>query len=70
MVKFKVVSVSKQQRLRPDGGTTTVYVAWLETSRGATGSVEVSEVIWESDDLKAHLEAEAAKLDRAFDLFD
>lgn len=70
MVKFKVVSVSKQQRLRPDGGTTTVYIAWIETSRGATGSVEVSEVIWESDDLKAHLEAEAAKLDKAFDLFD
>lgn len=68
MATFKVVSANRQQRLRPDGGTTTVYVAWLETELGASGSVQVPANIWESGTLKAFLEAEAEKLDRAFHL--
>jgi hypothetical protein len=65
---LKVVSASKQDRLRPDGGRTTVYVVWLSTTKGASGSIEVSPEIWESDGLKDHLMQEAAKLDRAFDV--
>lgn len=68
MPSFTVESASKQDRLRPDGGTKTVYVVWLETSKGATGRVEIPADVWESDQLKTRLEAEAANLDRAFDL--
>lgn len=68
MATFKVESASKQDRMGPGASTKTVYVVWLETDKGATGSVEVSKAIWESDDLKAFLTAEAAKLDKAFDL--
>lgn len=68
MVNFKVTSASRQDRMGPDAGRKVVYVAWLETDKGATGSVEVPKAIWEGDDLKEHLTAEAAKLDKAFDL--
>ena len=68
MVKFKVVSARKQDRLRPDGGRGTVYVVWLETERGAQGSFEIPEAAWLGDGLKAVLQADADTLDRAFDL--
>lgn len=68
MPNFKVTAASRQQRMRPDGGTNEVYIAWLETERGATGSVEVPARVWEGDKLQGYLEAEASKLDRAFDL--
>lgn len=68
MPNFKVTAASRQQRMRPDGGTSEVYIAWLETDRGATGSVMVPASIWESEQLKGHLMTEAKKLDHAFDL--
>lgn len=66
MASFKVVSAQRQSRLRPDGGTSQVYVAWLETARGATGSVEVPQSVWESDQLREYLQAQADELDKAF----
>lgn len=68
MASFKVVSAQKQDRLRPDGGRTTVYVVWLETSKGATGTLEIPESVWTGDGLKVYLEEQAADLDKAFDL--
>jgi len=66
MSTFTVEAARKQDRMRADGGTKTVYVVWLETERGATGRVEVPAAIWESDGLKGHLQVEADKLDKAF----
>lgn len=68
MAKVNVTAARRQERLRPDGGTTTVYVVWLETSKGATGSVDVPVDVWEDGDLKAYLVAEGEKLDKAFTL--
>lgn len=68
MANFKVTAASRQQRMRRDGGATTVYIAWLETVQGATGSVEVPVKIWEGPNLREFLQAEATKMDRAFDL--
>lgn len=70
MATFRVESASKQERMRPDGGRKTVYVVWLETDRGATGSVEVSPEVWDGDNLREFLTAEAAKLDKAFSVLD
>jgi hypothetical protein len=68
MATFKVVSAQKQDRLRPDGGRATVYVVWLETAKGATGSLEIPEAVWAGDGLKEYLEDQASVLDKAFDL--
>ena len=68
MAKFAVESANRQNRLRPGGGVKTVYVVWLRSGQGATGQVEISEDVWESDQLGETLQAEAAKLDRAFDV--
>lgn len=70
MANFTVESASKQDRLRRDGTRKTVYIVWLSTTKGASGSIEVSPEMWESDGLKDHLMAEAKKLDRAFDVLD
>jgi hypothetical protein len=66
VASFKVISAQRQQRLRPDGGTTDVYVAWLETARGATGSVEVPAAVWQGDNLREYLQEQADTLDKAF----
>jgi len=66
VANFEVTSAQKQQRLGPSGTTREIYVVWLETARGATGMVEVPAAIWEGDGLRAYLQAEADKLDKAF----
>lgn len=66
MASFQVTSAQKQQRLGPSGQTREVYVVWLETSRGATGSVEVPAGVWQGDGLKAYLQEQADLLDKAF----
>ena len=68
MANFKITSASRQQRMLPGGNTTQVYIAWIETAAGATGSVEVPASVWEGDGLKSFLQGEADKLDRAFNL--
>jgi hypothetical protein len=64
--EYKVLSAARQDRMGPTGGHTTVYVVWLETRRGANGSVEIEEGVWKSDQLKAALQDAANDLDRAF----
>lgn len=66
MANFKVDAAQRQDRLRPDGGTTQVYVVWLTTDLGASGTVSVPATVWGSDDLGAFLQAEADALDKAF----
>jgi len=66
MANFKIDAAQRQDRLRADGGTTQVYVVWLETARGATGRVTVPASVWESDGLAEFLQTEADKLDKAF----
>jgi len=68
MANFKITSASRQQRMLPGGNTTQVYIAWIETAAGATGSVEIPAATWEGENLKGYLQAEADKLDRAFNL--
>lgn len=68
MVAFKITSASRQQRMLAGGNTTQVYVVWIETTAGATGSVEVPASVWEGENLKGYLQAEADKLDKAFSL--
>ena len=66
MSDFTVDAARRQERLRADGGTVQEYVVWLQTDLGATGSVRVPAAVWEGDDLKAYLQIEADKLDKAF----
>lgn len=66
MASYKVEAVQRQDRLRPDGGTSQVYVVWLTTNLGAAGTVTVPAPVWEGEDLAAHLQGEADKLDKAF----
>ena len=68
MNSFKITSASRQQRMLPGGNTVQVYVTWIETNAGATGVVEVPSAVWEGEELKAFLQAEADKLDKAFSL--
>lgn len=68
MAKFKVISVKKQERLRPDGGVASVYRVWIETSAGSEAAVDVPASVYESDDLKAFLVKQAEMLDRALTL--
>lgn len=66
MTGFKVDAARRQERLRADGGTVQEYVVWLQTDLGATGSVSVPAAVWEGENLKEYLQAEADKLDKAF----
>lgn len=66
MANFKVDASRRQERMRADGGTVQEYVVWLQTDRGATGTVKVPASVWEGDDLMAYLQTEADKLDKAF----
>jgi hypothetical protein len=66
MPNFKVDAAQRRDRLRPDGGTSQVYVVWLTTDLGATGQVSVPATVWGSDDLGSFLQTEADKLDKAF----
>lgn len=68
MPNFKVEASQRQDRLRPDGGSTQIYIVWLTTDLGASGSVSVPAKVWGSDDLGAFLQAEADQLDKAFHL--
>jgi len=63
---YTVTDTRQIDRMTPGGGTVSVYRVWLMTSRGATGSVEVSADKWNTDDLKPLLEEAAAKLDLAY----
>lgn len=66
MATYKVEAARRQDRMRPDGGTSQVYVVWIETDLGATGQVTVPAAIWDGDGLQEYLQAEADKLDKAF----
>lgn len=66
MAGFKVEAVQKQDRLGPTGDVVATYVVWLRTTLGAKGRIEVPVSVWEGDDLKAHLQAEADNLDKGF----
>lgn len=63
---FKIRASQKQDRLGPTGGRQVVYVVWIETERGSTGSIEIDADDFHSDRLKTLLEAEAIDLDRPF----
>jgi len=66
MPNFKVVSVKKQERLRPDGGQTVVYRVWIETVHGSSAAIDVPAQIYVSDGLKGYLQSQADLLDKAF----
>lgn len=68
MPNYKVEAARRQERMRPDGGTTQEYNVWIETDLGATGQVRVPAAVWEGDGLAAFLQVEADKLDKAFNL--
>jgi len=68
MATFRVEAVQKQDRLGPTGDPVPTYVAWLKTTKGASGRITVPVDVWEGDGLAEHLQAEADKLDKAFNL--
>lgn len=68
MASFGVVSSRRSERLLPDGRTKPVYVVWIETVKGATGSAEIDASVWDSDGLLEELQSIADNLDRAFDV--
>lgn len=68
MAGFKVEAAEKQERMGPTGDALPVYVVWLKTNKGAKGRIVVPVDVWEGDGLKEHLQAEADKLDKAFNL--
>jgi len=68
MATFRVEAVQKQDRMGPTGDAIPTYVVYLKTTKGASGRIEVSPSVYEGDGLREHLQAEAAKLDKAFDL--
>ena len=65
---IKVTASQKQSRLGPTGQAIEVYMVWVETANGATGSIEVPASKWNKADLEAILQAERDRLDLAFNL--
>lgn len=65
---FRVESVQKQERMAMNGDPIPVYIAWVRTTKGASGRITVPADVWEGDGLVEHLQAEADNLDKAFNL--
>lgn len=68
MPNYRVTDTKEIERLTPGGGTATVIRVWLQTDRGARGSVEVSPDQWNAETLKPILDQKASELDLAFTL--
>jgi len=68
MGKYKVLETRQIQKLSPTGATQSVYRVWIETERGATGSIDVAQADWTAEKLKATLDKFATELDLAFSL--
>ncbi len=65
---YKVTDTREIKSMTPAGSTRVSYRVWLETEKGATGSVDVPEDKWNAGDLRALLDEKATNLDLAFSL--
>lgn len=65
---YKVTDTREVTRMTQAGTQVQIYRVWLVTSRGATGTLDVSADKWNADDLPQILEDKAHELDLAFDL--
>jgi len=66
MTTYKVLETRQIQQLSPTGASLSSYRVWVQTGKGATGSVDVDPENWTADKLKPLLNEFAETLDLAF----
>jgi len=65
-MSFKVTDTREISRMTEAGSVHQMYRVWLVTSNGSSGTVDVPQDKWNSEDLTEILDAKAAELDLAF----
>ena len=63
---YEITDTQEVQSITQAGTPKRVYRVWIVTENGSRGSVEIKPSNWETDKLKAILDAKAAELDLAF----
>jgi len=66
--KYTVLDTREITSMTPAGSVRKAYRVWIQTDRGASGTVDVSSEEWKADTLKKILSAKATELDMAFTL--
>jgi len=66
--KYTVLDTREITSMTPAGSVRKAYRVWIQTARGASGTVDVSAEEWKVDSLKEILSAKADQLDLAFTL--
>lgn len=66
MASYKVTDTREISEMTPGGGRRTLYRVWLQTPRGATGTVDVPVEDWTPERLRSILEDKAKDLDLAY----
>ena len=62
---YTVTATEQQERFGANGKPKTIYVVYLTTDRGVSGSLEVSKADWNAETLPGLLQAKADELDLA-----
>jgi len=65
-MSFKVTDTREISRMTEAGSVHQMYRVWLVTGNGSSGTVDVPQDKWNSEDLTEILKAKAAELDLAF----
>ena len=66
MASYEVRDTREISEMTPAGSRRTLYRVWIQTARGATGTVDVAADDWTSEKLPTILEAKAETLDLAY----
>lgn len=66
--KYRVTDVNERRRFTRAGRETLHYSVHIETTKGATGSVRIPASEYETEKVKALLDALQVKLDFAYEL--
>jgi len=67
-IKYVVLDTREISSMTPAGSVRKAYRVWIQTSNGATGTVDVAADNWKADRLAVLLSAKADELDLAFTL--
>ncbi len=65
-ITFKVTDTRQVDTLTQAGNTVTVFRVWIQTDRGATGTLDVAKEDWTTEKLPTLLATKAQELDLAF----
>jgi hypothetical protein len=68
MATYKITDTQQTQTFVRSGRAKDIYRVWLETGRGATGTVDVDPADWNAEALTRILTKKAEDLDLAFTL--